>query len=217
MRGLVVEPTGVNLRFWITSVCGVTSSCPLPALPECTVVAEKVAVIVWMLACVGVTVTWQVAWSLLRAARVQVPVIVSPESELTDTTVPTPGLDFGPLESVSVTVTVAVVPSVSRIGLALNDTTVVVARLLTVRPALPPLPEWTIVAAKVAENVWTLACVGVTVTEQVALSVLLAASVHVPVIVSPESELRATMVPTPGLDLVPLESVSVTVTVAVVD
>ena len=72
---------------------------------------------------------------------------------------------------------------------------------------------------KVAVMVCVLASAGVMVTWQLDLSVVAgtAAKVQGLVITSvPTLELTVTVVPTPGLDLVPLASVSVTVTVAVV-
>ena len=99
----------------------------------------------------------------------------------------------------------------------LKDTAVDVERLLTVRSALPLLPECAVVAVKVAVIVCVLAEFGVIVTVQVDLSVLDAASVQVPLTVSPTTlEVTETVVPTPGFDFVPLGSVSVIVTVAVV-
>ena len=74
-------------------------------------VGANVALMLCTLACVGVTVTWQEDMSVVfgTTARVQVPVIVSAELELTVMTCPTPGLVSVPVDSLSVTVTVAVV------------------------------------------------------------------------------------------------------------
>src|SRR5437870_863065 len=90
----------------------------------------------------GVTVTEHVALSVLDAASVHVPVIVSPASDVTATTVPTPGFDFVPLAPVSVTVTVALLPWPTTTELGLSATVVEVVRFVTVKvcPGLLLLP-----------------------------------------------------------------------------
>ena len=71
------------------------------------VVSEKVAVMLWVPAAVGVTVTEQVDTpGVAVEAKEQVPVMVSPESDVTDTF--PAGNCLVPV-AVSVTVTVAVV------------------------------------------------------------------------------------------------------------
>jgi hypothetical protein len=91
----------------VERVCTVSPAEPLLAL--CTLVAENEAVML----CVpdpkllGVTATWHVEIPVPAGVSEQLPVMVSPESELT-ATVPVGGL-LSPLESLSVTVTVAVV------------------------------------------------------------------------------------------------------------
>jgi len=96
-------------------------------------VAVNVALILCTLACVGVIVTWQDDLSVVAgtAASVQVPVIVSLESEITLTVSPTPGFDFVPVASVSVTVIVAVVFWPYVIGFAAKVTAVEVEQRLT--------------------------------------------------------------------------------------
>ena len=110
-----------------------TKRAAVPLLPKWTAVAEKVAVIVCVLAEFGVIVTEHVDLSVLSAANVHGLPIVSPGTlEVTDTVLPTPGLDFVPFASSSVTVTVAVVDWPTLTVLLLNVTAVVVCRLLTV-------------------------------------------------------------------------------------
>ena len=137
-----------------------------------------------------------------------------PAPSVENATVP-PGVDGVPLESLSVTVAVHVVAWPAVTGLV-QLTLVELDRGWTVSAELPLLPWWIDVVANVAEMLCAPdTVVGVTVTEHVALFVLDAARVHVPVIVSLESELTVVVVPTPGFDCVPA-SVSVTVIVAVV-
>src|SRR5215472_3418057 len=82
----------------------------------------------------GVIVTWQVDTPVLDIARVQVPVMVSPESEATNT-VPVGGTGL-PLASVSVTVTIAVVPWLTSTEFGVSTTLVEVARVFTVSAAV---------------------------------------------------------------------------------
>jgi hypothetical protein len=90
----------------------------------------------------GVTVTWQVETPVLVCASVQVPAMVSPESELT-VTVPV-GVSAVPLLSESVTVTVAVLVWFTSTELGVRATTVVVERVLTVSAAEPLLAVCTV-------------------------------------------------------------------------
>jgi hypothetical protein len=115
----------------VARVC--TTSAAAPLLPLCTLVAVNVAVSL----CVpvprlfGVTVTWQVDTPGVAVEdSPQLPVIVSPESELI-ATVPL-GYSFVPAASVSVTVTVAVELWLTATVDGLRLTEVLVERVVTV-------------------------------------------------------------------------------------
>ena len=90
----------------------------------------------------GVTVTWHVATPAVDIASVQVPVMVSPESE-TSATVPV-GVTAVPFVSTSVTVTSAVLAWFTSTGLGVSSTAVVVARVLTVSDAVALLAVCTV-------------------------------------------------------------------------
>jgi hypothetical protein len=186
-----------------------TVSALLSLLPLWTDVALNVALMLWVPAAAGFSVTVQLAVAPLPE-RTQGPLNGSPP-EFVRTMVPA-GVRGDPAGSSSVTATITWVGWFTTTGFTEKLTEVVVWRVFTVSALLSLLPLWTDVALNVALMLWVPAAAGFSVTVQLAVAPL-PERTHGPLNGSPP-EFVNEIVPV-GVTGEPAASVSVTVTVTV--
>jgi hypothetical protein len=178
-------------------------------LPRCTALSLKVAVMVCVLAPLGVYVALHDATPVESSASVHVPVKL-PVPLLPSPTVPE-GVMAVPAPALSVTVTVHELPWLMTMEPGEQPTLVLVERLLTVTSNVLLLPRCTALSLKVAVMVCVLAPLGVYVALHDATPVESSASVQEPL--NPPVPLVAKPTVPEGVMAVPAPALSVTVTV----